>query len=205
MCDKNDLPAAIDAYNHALAIDPKYAIARSNLASAEKLLALEKRLPGVLQGEAASAADLLALADLCQRHHKRYRSAAELYAKAFAADPSAAVELGKTHRFNAARAAALAAAGKGTEADKLEEKDQTRLRQQAFDWLQVDLAVSTRLLEKNPVQVHIDVQHWQRDAALAGLRDDTELAKLPAEERAAWKQFWGEVESLAEEARARSE
>ena len=93
--DQADFSTAIDAYKKALDINPKYALAQTNLDRAQQLLALEKRLPGVLQGDPATAADLLAMADLCQRYKKRYGDAAELYAKAFAADPKAADALVK--------------------------------------------------------------------------------------------------------------
>lgn len=42
---------------------------------------------------------------------------------------------------------------------------------------------------------------WQRDADLAAVRDEKELAKFPAE-NAAWKKLWGDVERLAKDARA---
>ncbi len=168
-------------------------------------LALEKRLPGVLQGEPTNFSEQVVLALMCDRFKKRYRDAAALYAKAFAAEPTAAEDLGQKYRFHAARAAALAAAGKGTDADPLEAKEQARLRQQAFDWLHADLATGTRLLEKNPgaaVQIHDYMQQRQRDADLAGLREEKELAKLPADERAAFSKFWGDVENLAKQARS---
>jgi len=46
------------------------------------------------------------------------------------------------------------------------------------------------------------MQHWQRDADLASLRDKKELVKLPAEEHAAFTRLWGEVDRLAKQARA---
>jgi tetratricopeptide (TPR) repeat protein len=168
----------------------------------EGLLDLEKRLPGVQKGDAASVAQLLALADMCQRYKNRYRDAAELYAKVFSAEPKTAEDLEIGHRYNAACVAALAAAGKGTDANKLDLQQQNRLRKQASDWLQADLAARAKLLEKDPVKVFDDMKHWQQDADLTALRDEKELAKLPAQERAALAKFWGEVERLAKQARA---
>jgi hypothetical protein len=40
------------------------------------------------------------------------------------------------------------------------------------------------------------MQHWQKDAALAGVRDQDALAKLPADERAAWEKLWADVGAL---------
>jgi tetratricopeptide (TPR) repeat protein len=171
----------------------------------QQLLALEQRLPGVMQGEAVSAGDLLALADLCQRYKKRYRDSAALFAKAFASEPKQAENLDNGYRYNAACAAALAAAGKGAGAEKLEAKEKTSLRQQTLAWLQADVDARSRFLEKNPflaVRIQDDMQHWKADSDLAGVRDEQEIAKLPAEERAAWQKFWGEVDSLSKQARA---
>ena len=37
---------------------------------------------------------------------------------------------------------------------------------------------------------------WKQDLDLAGIRDDAELAGLPDEERAAFKQLWADVDRL---------
>src|SRR5207249_1037550 len=68
----------------------------------ERLLALDARLPRVVeQGEAASPAEQLALADLCARFKKRHADAVLLYGKAFAAEPKLARGgLGNGHRYN---------------------------------------------------------------------------------------------------------
>jgi hypothetical protein len=44
------------------------------------------------------------------------------------------------------------------------------------------------------------LRHWQRDGALAGLRDHAALARLPAEERQACRQLWAEVAALLKKA-----
>jgi serine/threonine-protein kinase len=168
-------------------------------------LALDAKLPGVLRGDAASAGELLALADICQLYKKRYADAATLFAKAFIAEPKWAEDLIRGHRYKAACVAALAGVGKGFGAEKLQAKEKTSLRQQALAWLQADLAARARLLEKNPlsaVKIQNDMKHWQTDSDLAGVRDEKEIAKLPAEERAAWQKLWREVEALGKKARA---
>jgi len=40
------------------------------------------------------------------------------------------------------------------------------------------------------------LQHWKADTDLAGIRDEKELAKLPEEERAAFKKLWIGVDQL---------
>ena len=108
-------------------------------------------------------------------------------------------------RYNATCAAVLAAAGKGIGADKLDLKEKTGLRQDALKWLQADLAVRARFLQKNPllaIRIVDDLQHWQKDPDLGVVRDDKELGKLAVEERAAWQKFWTQVGALSKQARA---
>ena len=73
------------------------------------------------------------------RLKRRHVAAARLYADAFTADPKLADDLKAGHRYNAACSAALAAAGQGTDADKLDDQEHRRLRQQALAWLRADL------------------------------------------------------------------
>jgi len=40
------------------------------------------------------------------------------------------------------------------------------------------------------------MQQWLSDLFLAGVRDQTGLAGLPAEERARWQAFWADVTTL---------
>jgi hypothetical protein len=92
------------------------------------------------------------------------------------------------HRYNAACAAALVASGKGEDADKLDDKERARLRQQALGWLRGDLDLWAKQVEsgKPPVRAAVrqTLQHWQKDTDLASLRDAVALAKLPDAERA---------------------
>jgi hypothetical protein len=47
------------------------------------------------------------------------------------------------------------------------------------------------------------MQRWLGDLHLAGVRDEVELARLPAEERQGWAKFWAEVEALRKKSRFR--
>jgi tetratricopeptide (TPR) repeat protein len=171
------------------------------LQQCERMLALESRLPAVLAGKdrPAGAAERLQFADLCGAT-KRHAAAVSLYADAFAADPKLAHDLQAGHRYNAACAATLAAAGRGTDAGKLDDKERARLRQQALDWLRADLARWDKRAEGGTPQARAAVQqtlyHWQQDADLAGVRDKPALAALPAAERADWEKLWTDVADL---------
>jgi serine/threonine-protein kinase len=169
------------------------------------MLALEARLPAVLQGKdkPAGAAECLDFAALCQAT-KRYAAAARLYADAFAADPKLAGDLRAGHRYNAACCAALAAAGQGEGAGKLADEERKRLRKQALDWLRAELTARTKQSKSwwpgEAGQAREALRHWQKDADLAGLRDTAALGKFPAAERDAWQRLWADVDARLQRA-----
>ena len=69
---------------------------------------------------------------------KRYRASARFNAEAFAADPASADDLAKEYRYDAARGAALAAAGRGEDAEGLGDEERARLRKLTLDWLRAE-------------------------------------------------------------------
>jgi tetratricopeptide (TPR) repeat protein len=166
-----------------------------------RLADLDARLPAFLGGQERpqDAEERLALLEVC-RHKRLYAAAARFYAEAFAEQPRLAQGLREGHRYNAACAAALAAAGKGEDAANLDDRECARLRRQAQDWLRADLAAWTQVLDKGLPQAHPAVpralRHWQRDPDLAGLRDPDALAQLPEVEREACRKLWADVDAL---------
>jgi tetratricopeptide (TPR) repeat protein len=179
---------------------------------AELLVALDRKLPAILRGEQQPAdfAERMALAHLCRQPFKRqYAAATGFYSEAFTEQPRLADDLRAGHRYNAACAAALAAGGQGKDAAEPDEKQRTRLRQQALDWLRADLAAWTMLLDKGSPQTRSRVQqklrHWQQDADLACLRAPEALTRLPEAERKAWRQLWADVAALLERTQEKSE
>jgi serine/threonine-protein kinase len=175
--------------------------ASQQLRQCERLLVLDARLPALLQGhqQPASVAEHLEYAQLC-RYKKLHAAATRLFAEAFAADAKQADDLKAGHRYNAACAAALAASGKGGGAGKLDGKERARLRQYALDWLRADLAAWARMLEKGSPQERVLVRPmllaWEKNTALASLRDPQALANLPAAERQAWQKLWAYVKAV---------
>jgi tetratricopeptide (TPR) repeat protein/tRNA A-37 threonylcarbamoyl transferase component Bud32 len=168
----------------------------------QRLLELEARLTAILAGEdqPKDAAEQLALADLCRRYKNRYAAATRFYAAAFAAGAARTTQ----RTYNAACAAVLSSAGQGEDANKLEGKEKSRLRQQALAWLQDNLKLYTGKLDdldaKQRADLQKTLQHWQQDADLASVRDAKALAPLPQAERAAWQQLWAEVDQLRQKA-----
>jgi serine/threonine protein kinase len=161
---------------------------------------LDDLLAAILKGEALPAGDGVCaeLADFC-RQQRRHASAVRFLTAAFTADPRLAADPRAAHRYQAAGAAALAGRGEGKEAARLGAEERARLRGQALEWLRADLDAWTALLANgrpaDRKSVEAALRSWQQDAALAGVRGD-DIAKLPAAERAAWRQFWTDAAAL---------
>jgi serine/threonine-protein kinase len=165
----------------------------------ERLIEREKKLLGILKGtvKPADAAECVAWAQLCVQT-RRYVAAARLSEQAFVADGQLANDLAAGHRYRAAAAAVLAGTGKGRDAGNLTNEQRTDLRTQALDWLKADLAA--RRSYGDASQCARALQNWRADNALAGVRDEPRLAKLPPAERSAWREFWTEVEKVLQPA-----
>jgi tetratricopeptide (TPR) repeat protein len=167
----------------------------------ERYLQLDSLLPVIRKGEAqpASAAERIELADLC-RYRKLHVTSLRFFTEAFTADAKLAADIRAGHRYRAAGSAALAGCGQGEEADRLDEEERVRLRQQALEWLRADLAGWADRLEtgtpQNRKEAQAALRYWQNDPALAGVRDADQLARLPSDERAAWQQLWADVAAL---------
>ena len=163
---KGKLDEAVAEFRKAIALDPKFATARTNLARAERMAAVQDKLPAFQNGsyKPASNVERLALAGWCQIK-KLHHTATHQYAAAFADEPKLAYDHGAAHRYNAACHAALAGCGQGKDAADLPEKERSRLRQQALDWLRADLDAWGKLLKKEPDKaspiVLKTMRHWQ--------------------------------------------
>ena len=162
----------------------------------ERLIELEERLPGHLNGEntPAGPGERVELAVLCTLN-RLHAAAAKFYADAFAEEPRLAEDLSSArHRHNAALAAALAGCGSGRDAGGLDAAERARLRRRALDWPRADLAARERLPEPaRAAELVAALRHWLADPALAGVRDPEKLLRLPEAERPPWREFWGRV------------
>jgi serine/threonine protein kinase/Flp pilus assembly protein TadD len=176
--------------------DPRRQPLRQKLDECERMLALDARLPVILQGKVqpTDAAEQLKLARLCRDHGRPY-AAARLYALAFTTRPALADDLASRNRYDAACAAARALGDLGSEEARPGESERTSLRRQALDWLRADLALGTRL-QRDGKSAGWSPTTWQTDAALASVRDPANLEKLPVEERQQWQRLWAEVTAL---------
>jgi serine/threonine protein kinase/tetratricopeptide (TPR) repeat protein len=159
-----------------------------------------------LQGkyEPCDNTERLALLGACWSKN-RTCAAARLYAEAFAADPTLADDPRFRHRYNAARAAALAGCGQGDDVADLGATEKKRWRNQAREWLQADLASLVRAYDANPTAARARVRKalssWLDDPGLRCVRTTSELDKLPLDERKKYVALWAEVTAV----RARDE
>jgi hypothetical protein len=200
---------AKEPLERALVLFPKLHPAREEvsglLQAGVRYQKLEQRLPRLISGEEkpASAQEAQDAGQICWYRNLTY-AAARLRAAAFALDPRTADDLKAGHRFSAACEAALAAAGQGKDADKLDAKERARLRKQALDWLRADLTAWAKRLKSGEradrAAVLRMMKHWQQDKDFVGIRDEEALAKLPAEERKAFTQLWADVAALRKQA-----
>jgi eukaryotic-like serine/threonine-protein kinase len=175
------------------------------VAGAERMAGLAARLPALLKGEDCpkDLAERLILAQMCY-DTKYHAAAARFWAEALAADTKLGDDRQAQIRYKAACAAALAAAGRGTDDPKPDDAARAKLRGQALDWLNAERAVWANALDSGDLQagpvVRRTLEHWQADPDLAGVRDEGALTMLPEAERRAWRPLWADVEALLKRA-----
>jgi serine/threonine-protein kinase len=177
--------------------DPLREFALNLIRQCRQHLAADGKLTAFLAGKGASA-DAIAQVEMAelavQPFHRRNLTAARLYRDAFARKPP----LADAHRYNAARAAALAGTGQGKDAATLDDRQRAFWRTQARDWLAAELSAHAARAKKaagRPV-VRQQLSHWLRDSDLAGVRDKAALDKLPDAERVLWQRLWADVHAL---------
>jgi len=169
----------------------------------------KKRFPALLRGDdkPADNAERLSFARIAY-DQKKFAFATRLWAEALASDPKLGDDRQIQPRYNAARAAALAAASQGKDEPPLDDAAKAKLRRQALDWLRAELTVWTKQLASAPPQARPAIvqtlSHWQKDPDLAGIRVAAALAKLPAEEQKAFTQLWADVAALLKKAKEKS-
>jgi tetratricopeptide (TPR) repeat protein/tRNA A-37 threonylcarbamoyl transferase component Bud32 len=143
----------------------------------------------------------MALAAICQSM-QRTAKAATLYADAFKKAPA----LSQRWRYDAACCAARAGCGDGEDAAQLSETERAASREQARLWLRDDLIAKKGLLAgattAERAALPRTLETWLKDPALACVRDESKLRKLPSAERQTWIGLWRDAEALRAEARS---
>jgi eukaryotic-like serine/threonine-protein kinase len=206
---QGDYPASLAAFRrgHELGIKQpgwRYPSAQW-VAQAERMVALAPRLLALSKGEDRPKKndERLDVVQMCS-DTKRFAAAARFWAEAMKADPKLGEDRQAYHRYNAACAAALAAAGKDVDDPSPNDVAKANLRGQALTWLKAELAAWAKFLDADgaraqPVVIQM-LQHWKVDTDLAGVRDA--LSKLPESERKPWQALWADVDALLNKARS---
>lgn len=163
----------------------------AQLRCCQREIELAARLPAVLDGttQSASAVEGMELAEICSAM-ELYEPAARLYFQAFAVDPSLAADPQTADRYRAACAAAQA--GANSRAD-----DAPSWRRQSREWLRADCDQFSKGLgtanRPDSVRIYSALSQWLADPALATVRDENSLVKLPPDEINECHQLWADV------------
>ena len=166
------------------------------IALTERVAALGPGLPRILHGASRSED---CYADACGRR-RFFTASVALWSAAFAVEPTLAEDLKKGYRYRAACAAAMAGCGRVRDDPPPGETAKAKLRRQAMEWLNADLAALSKLVEgaktEDRSKAVQTLRDWKEGPQLAGVRDQANLQKLPETERKEWQTLWGDVDAL---------
>ncbi len=177
------------------------------IAHLDRTAALAARLPAVVKGDdrPKDLSEQVSLADMAY-DRGFYATAARLWSDALDALPSLGEGRHPQHRYNAACAAALVAAGRDKNHPSPDAAARSKLRRRAIAWLKAELVAWAKVLDSgNPQDAATVVeilQHWRKDTDLTGVRDAAALDTLPTDEQTAWLALWSDVGALLARARA---
>ncbi len=205
LSQRGEFDAALTALKrgHELGVKtPGWSMPSAELvAQCETFVALNEKLPRVVKGEAEpkNTRELVQLAQFAHGQKQLYGAAAQLWERLAKDNPRLRVD-GQDQRYNAARAAALIGCGRGEDASAFDEKERARWRRQALEWLRADLEEWTRLTDSGPSAtvpaLQRELQHWQEDDDLVGLRGPSHVSDLPTDERETCRKLWADVRTL---------
>jgi serine/threonine protein kinase/tetratricopeptide (TPR) repeat protein len=197
--DAGDHRAALAHFRKAKSLWPEYAglpVIGVQIGELESKARWEAKFPAVLRGELtpATPAEAAELADFCATFEKRFAMATRIAAGAVEADPQILHDGGRVAKF--AGWAVQAAAGKGVDGPGLPLLVRDRYRRLALEWV-------LALQKKSEKTGYAAAFLLAINRDLAPVRDEKELAKLPAAERAEWEKFWAATEPVFETPRSR--
>jgi len=190
---------------HAAA-DPNRPTAQAFVKHCELLCELTADLPHVLDGTRPpkDGPECVAFADLF-RWRRDYAAAAGFFADAMERGVGTPVSDANWRTYDAARCAALAAAGEGA-ASPPGDEERAKWRARALAWHRLELGGLDAMLRDDKPGfrrfVIVRLVLWRADPALLGVRDGMRLEQLPEEERVQWRKNWSAAEALAHRARS---
>jgi hypothetical protein len=202
--EKGELGEAIECFREAARLAPALPVYRRALGQTERWRELLPRLAAVAARPAEpkrpfEILELLELARLCREpFQKRYALATRLYAGVFAGTFASSRYAAQEYGYDAARCAALAAAGRDSELTAVGVEEWGRLTGLARRWLRADLALRAAQARdpSRAAEVRELLNHWKEDPDLAAVRDPAWLAAMPAPDRAEWVALWADVDAV---------
>ena len=175
------------------------------IAECEKMVAGDRLLSAVLKGEKhiEENSQRVTLA-IVARLKGLPAASARFYAEAIAAEPAAAADPATSGlRYDAACAAAVAGSGNGMDDPPPDGAARAKLRLEALDWLNADLAAWSKIATDGPPKSRLtltqSLRHWKTDSNLAGIRDETAVKALAGDEQKTCRALWAEVRLPARE------
>jgi serine/threonine-protein kinase len=158
----------------------------------QRLADLALRLPAILDGalKPGDPRETIKFAQVCQ--FRGFPAAAlKFYQQAFSADAA----LAQSFDLYQATYGAIELGTLTTDP-----KEAAAARQQALDWLRIDLKRVTRQIsggDRDVSDARLWLNRWRQSDHLKPVRDPEALAKLPPDEKATWENFWKDVDANA--------
>ena len=177
-----------------------------SLAEAERKATLNARLPALLRGgdRPKDDSEKLTLARICASRGLDAASA-RFYAAVLDTKPGMAGDLEQPHGYPAAVSSARGGCSLGKDDPSPDDGTRARFRARSLSWLRERLGSWEKLVGDGKgearKQVVVILTNWQKDPDTACVREPESLAKVPKDERQAWRSFWTDVESLLAKAR----
>jgi eukaryotic-like serine/threonine-protein kinase len=204
---KGRLDEAIDHCRQAVQLDPNLAVAHYNLGHC---LFTKGRLDEAIGHFQESiriepSQSATAHCTLGQALHAKGRLVEALshFQQSVQLDPGGVIAHAHLYmcRYDTACADLRASVGQRSQEARSGEPERVIRHGRALDWLRANLELRTRLLKDSGA---VDLQSlrgwslsaWQTEPALASVRDQAALTKLPNAERAQWERLWGDVAAL---------
>jgi tetratricopeptide (TPR) repeat protein len=204
---KGQLDEAISHYKESIRLDPEASAgAHSNLGAALEQNGQPDKAIGHYQ-EAVRLEPTVALyhsnLGLALRDLGRLSEAIRHFQQVLKLEPNSTLAARNLYvcRYAAACAAVRASADQSPQETQTGKQERVGLRRQALDWLRADVELRTALLKDGKsADCHglsgWYLSGWQTDPALANVRDEAALTKLPDAEREQWQRLWTDVASL---------
>lgn len=172
----------------------------------EEIIDNKNKAKALLANEKANGKELLDQADQHRLYLKQYKTALELYMKAFDKEPDLKENIRRGNRYKAVCAAVLALQEDSGDKVQIDLLTRNQLHLRAINWIRDEYRSWCSSLKSDPLiapVVYRNLTHWTNDPDLRTIREANHLLNHSPEVRAGWKQLWCEIVQTAKVIRAR--